>query len=135
MLLVYQPALLASLLRSQRNLDHIIRLNFFMSSTHLSITSLISIATIIPLVMPQDPLNPVVGTVSIAVFFNVTALAMLFLGVQGAYINGKVQAILELAYALNHESKTKRVMENIAVNQKQIRNTGIIQFIIYGIFG
>jgi hypothetical protein len=102
---------------------------------HLFVTSAISITTIIPLVVPEGPLNPKVGMISIAIFFNVTSVAMLFFGIQGAYIGAKVEAILGRSYELNKESRTKRIMDKISINQKQIRTTGIVQFFIYGIFG
>lgn len=101
---------------------------------HLFVTSAISIAAIMPLAIESSPTSRV-GMISIAIFFNVTAVAMLFLGIQGAYIGSKVQHILGRSYELTKEARTKRIMDKIAVNQRQIRATGIIQFLIYGIFG
>lgn len=129
----FQPALLSSLLRSLRNLDHIIALNHTLSMLHLFLTSAISITAIMPLAMPDSATN--VGMISIAIFFNVTAVAMLFLGIQGAYIGLKVRQILGRSYELTKEPRTKRIMDRIAINQRQIKSTGIIQFLIYGIFG
>jgi hypothetical protein len=131
----FQPALVESLLRSQRNLDHLISRNRLLSQISLSIAFLLGIPSIIPMVVPQDPLNPMVGIVSMAVLLVGASLSMLFLVCQAIYIERKVQATLGLSYELSKEPRTKAIMDKMRSNQQQIMFNGSIQFLIYGLFG
>ena len=131
----FQPSLLSSLLRSQKNLDSVIAMNNYLSIIHMVVTILISIATITPIVIPQLVFEPVVGMTSVAIFFCWTALAMLFFGLQALYIEKKVIAILSESYAISKDDRTRRIKEKIDKHQKNNIRQGFIQFCIYGIFG
>lgn len=131
----FNPGLLASLLRSQRDCDHIISLNNRLSLAHFVLINLTSIAVIIPMVIADDPFFPVVGMVSAAVFFLTSSLAMLFFGVQCAYISRKVSHILEESYIISKDPKTKAVKDKIMNFEKTSSNQGFLQFVLYGLFG
>lgn len=131
---VFQPSLLASLLRSQRNLDHIISLNNILSVVHLIITNLISVAVIMPIVLPVSTFDTNVGMISIATFFAFTAVAMLFFGLQAAYIQKKVVHVLSESYAISKDARTQQIRQKIEAHQKHTFKQGILQFVIYGVF-
>jgi len=102
---------------------------------HLGVTWAISITVIIPLVVTVDPLNPFVGVVSIAVFFNITAVAMLVLALQATYVEFKIEAVLQRAYKVSEDKRGQKVILKLREIQTQMRVTGYAQFVIYGIFG
>lgn len=111
-------------------MDNVITLNYRLSMFHLAVSSAISITVVIPLIGDLKA-----GKLSIAIFFNVTSISMLFLGIQGWYIGTKVQQILGLTYNLTGEMRMKRVLDKIMVHQQQAKRTGISQFFVYGMFG
>jgi len=131
----FQPALLASLLRSERNLDHIIDLNRKLSLIHMFFYMSLSILTIIPLVVAQDPFMPVVGMTCMALFCILAALTLFALAVQGLYIEKKVHKALVNSYAVSKDARTARVMQKIATNQRDVARGGFMQFLVYTLFG
>jgi len=131
----FQPALLSSLLKSQRNLDHIIALNWRLNLTHMILSMSLSISTIVPIVVPQTIFQPTVGLVSVAIFFNVTAVVMLFFGMQAWYINRKISHVLSESFAVSKDSRTMKIKEKIGTLQKGNSRQGFLQFTIYGFFG
>ena len=107
------------------------RLSFF----HLVLINLVSIATIIPLAVSEDPFYPIVGMVSVTVFYWSSSLAMLFFGIQCAYISKKVEHILDESYIVSKDQRTKRIKEKITHFQSSSSKQGFVQFVIYGTFG
>lgn len=87
------------------------------------------------MVITDDPFFPVVGMVSVAVFFLFTSLAMLFFGVQCAYISRKVSHILEESYMISKDPRTKTIKDKIMNFEKASSNQGFLQFVVYGMFG
>jgi len=130
----FQPALLASLLKTERNLDHIIELNRKLSLVHMIVFMSSSILTIIPMVIKQDPFRPIVGVVSFVLFCAIASLTMLALAVQAFFVEKRVQKILVGSFALSKDARTAKVMSKIALNQRDVIKGGLTQAFIYGAF-
>jgi len=130
----FQPALLASLLKTERNLDHIIEQNRKLSLVHMVVFSSSSILTIIPMVVSEDPFRPIVGTVSFVIFCCMASLTMGALAVQGYFVEKRVQKILTSSFAISKDARTAKVMTKIALNQRDVVKGGLAQAFIYGLF-
>jgi len=100
----------------------------------MAISMLLGVLVVIPLIVPQDDFNPRVGIISAVMLYAGGSLSMGMLAIQAFYIERKVQAILVKSFELSKEQRTKRIMEKMAANQRQVIVTGGMNFIIYGLF-
>lgn len=131
---LFQPALLESLLRTERNLDHIIRLNRNLSVAHMIFWISLSILPVIPMVVPQSMFDPQVGIISVAIWFFLIAFCFVFWPIQARYIEHKVQSVLASSYAISKDDRTKRIMEKIALNQHDVIRGAMLQIFVYTFF-
>jgi len=131
----FQPNLLESLLRSQRNLDHVISVNHKLCQLHMMISILASITVIMPLVLSQNPFDPTVGMTSVVVFFQMCALGFVFWGFQAKYVSIKVQSILEESFSVSKDSRTLKIRDKIVSSQEKHVKQAVLQFTVYCLFG
>lgn len=95
----FQPTLLATLLRSQKNLDAepIIRLNFAGAFVMFWVGLSVQFAAAAPIVLPVDPFNPVPAQIAAVLFYFGSFVVLFGSGMQAIYINNQAQKLLDKA--------------------------------------
>lgn len=131
----FQPALLASLLKSQRNLDHLVARNFLAAKIHFFFAVAVQFMAIPPLVVQVNEFDPQVSFASVGLLLNIYAAAMFFLCMQARYLKKEVIRILDQSIALSKDEKTKKIRAKLSNVQDELVKHALLQFGLYLVFG
>ena len=134
-LLTIQPALLKSLLRGQRNLEHIISGHSIFAWTIYIGTNAVSLVALWPLVTEVDPYNPVAGMASVSLYFLSSGVALLTLGIQALYIERKVVTLLSATADITKDGRSQVIKQKLSSLQRSFATIMLVQSLIQFIFG
>jgi hypothetical protein len=131
--------LMASLLRSQRNLDHVIRNNFWIMAFHM-VLMVIGAATTLPATIAQtigqyDEFAPTVSLISIGIYLNLQAVGFAGLTLQYRFVERTLNRVLGESFQLTRDERTKKIRDRLVAMHSYQAKIATGQSFVHLVFG